>query len=67
MGFIPGTVSSWGYERIADVLGNLGHQLSDHTVGNILQRYGIPPAPRRTQGTSWMECLLFVIKQSRET
>ena len=35
----------WGYDRIAGALANLGYAVSDQTVGNILQRYGIPPAP----------------------
>ncbi|HSX83745.1 MAG TPA: helix-turn-helix domain-containing protein, partial [Candidatus Saccharimonadia bacterium] len=29
---------SWGYERIVDALANLGHTISDQTVGNILKR-----------------------------
>jgi hypothetical protein len=31
----------------------LGHQLSDQTVGNILRRHGIAPAPKRSQTTTW--------------
>jgi hypothetical protein len=34
---------------------NLGHPLSDQTVGNILRRHGIPPAPERSQTTPWKE------------
>ena len=45
----------WGYDRIAGALANLGHDLCDETVGNILRRYGIPPAPERKQGTTWKE------------
>ena len=45
----------WGYDRIAGALENLGHRLCDETVGNILRRHGIPPAPERTQGTTWKE------------
>ena len=30
-----------------------GHRLSDQTVGNILRRHGIAPAPKRSQTTSW--------------
>src|SRR5215471_7682470 len=41
--------SGWGYDRIVGALVNLGHQLSDQTVGNILRRHGIPPAPKRSQ------------------
>src|ERR1700747_2412290 len=29
--------SGWGYDRIAGVLQNLGHTVSDQTVGNILR------------------------------
>jgi putative transposase len=44
---------SWGYDRIAGALANLGHRLSDQTVGNILRRHGIPPAPQRKRTTTW--------------
>jgi putative transposase len=36
--------SGWGYNRIVGALTNLGHRLSDQTVGNILRRHGIAPA-----------------------
>jgi putative transposase len=36
---------SWGYDRIVGALANLGYRISDQTVGNILKRHGIPPAP----------------------
>ena len=38
---------SWGYDRLVGALANLGHTVSDQTVGNILKRHGIPPAPER--------------------
>jgi transposase len=41
--------SGWGYDRIVGALANLGHQVSDQTVGNILRRHGIAPAPKRSQ------------------
>ena len=44
---------SWGYDRIAGALANLGHEMSDQTVGNILKRHGIPPAPERKKTTTW--------------
>jgi putative transposase len=44
---------SWGYDRIVGALANLGHHLSDQTVGNILRRHGISPAPKRKQTVSW--------------
>ena len=34
----------WGYDRIVGAMANLGHRLSDQTVGNILRRHDIPPA-----------------------
>ena len=37
----------WGYDRIAGALANLGYHISDQTVGNILKRNGIMPAPGR--------------------
>ncbi len=45
--------SGWGYDRIVGALANLGHSVSDQTVGNILRRYGIAPAPKRSQKTTW--------------
>jgi transposase InsO family protein len=47
--------SGWGYDRIAGAMANLGHTLSDQTVGNILQRNGIPPAPERKRTTTWAD------------
>src|SRR5215471_11826211 len=47
--------SSWGYDRIAGALANLGHHVSDQTIGNILKRHGIAPAPKRGQNTTWRE------------
>jgi transposase InsO family protein len=47
--------TGWGYDRIVGALANLGHPLSDQTVGNILRRHGIAPAPKRSQTTSWKD------------
>jgi putative transposase len=47
--------SGWGYDRIVGALANLGHQISDQTVGNVLRRHGIEPAPKRSQNTTWKE------------
>jgi putative transposase len=44
---------TWGYDRIADALANLGHKVSDQTVGNILKAHGIEPAPERKRATTW--------------
>jgi transposase InsO family protein len=48
---------SWGYDRIVGALANLGHQVSDQTVGNILRRHDIAPAPKRSRTTTWKEFL----------
>src|SRR5688572_18212877 len=47
--------SSWGYDRIVGALSNLGHVVSDQSVGNILRRHGIAPAPKRSQSTTWKD------------
>ena len=47
--------SGWGYDRIAGALANLGHEISDQTVGNVLRRHGIAPAPKRSQTTAWKD------------
>ncbi len=46
---------SWGYDRIAGTLANLGHNVSDQTVGNVLKMHGHPPTPRRAKTTTWSE------------
>src|SRR5438093_6877622 len=46
---------SWGYDRIVGALANLGYTMSDQTVGNILKRHGLPPAPERKTTTTWKE------------
>ena len=43
----------WGYDRIAGALANLGYEVCDQTVGNVLQRHGLPPAPERKRTTTW--------------
>ncbi len=43
----------WGYDRIVGAVANLGYTPSDETVGNILRRNGIPPAPARKHTTTW--------------
>jgi putative transposase len=36
-------------------LKHLGYTISPQTVGNILKRHGIPPAPQRKATTTWKE------------
>ena len=47
--------SGWGYDRIVGALANLGYTVSEQTVGNVLKRHGIAPAPKRSQNTTWKE------------
>ena len=44
---------TWGYDHIQGTLANLGHQICDQSVGNILKAHGIEPAPERKRQTSW--------------
>jgi hypothetical protein len=44
-----------GYDRIIGALANLGHQISDQTVGNILRWHDLAPAPERSRTTTWKE------------
>jgi len=44
---------SWGYDRIEGALANVGHRISDTSVGNILKANGIEPAPDRKRTTTW--------------
>ena len=47
--------SGWGYDRIVGAMANLGHLISDQTVGNILRRHGMPPVPERKRNTTWKD------------
>jgi putative transposase len=46
---------TWGYDRTAGALKHLGYTISDQTVGNILRRHGMHPAPERQHTTTWQE------------
>src|ERR1700716_2924879 len=45
----------WGYDRMAGALANLGYEISDQSVGNVLRRSGLPPAPERKRMTAWAD------------
>ena len=47
--------AGWGYDPIAGALKNLGHTVSDQSIGNILKRHDIPKAPQRKTKTTWTE------------
>jgi hypothetical protein len=46
---------SWGYDSIQGALKPLGYTISDQTVGNILKRHSLPPAPKRKKTVTWRE------------
>jgi hypothetical protein len=46
---------SWGYDRIQCVLKYPGYTISAQTVGHILKRHGISPAPERKKPVTWGE------------
>jgi putative transposase len=46
---------TWGYDWIVGAMRHVGYTISDQTVGNILKRQGIPPAPARKRTTTWSE------------
>src|SRR5450432_166640 len=45
--------NDWGIERIEGEVKKLGYTISHETVGNILRRHDIPPAPERKTSPSW--------------
>jgi transposase len=56
---------SWGYDRVQGSLKHLGYTISDQTVGNILKRHNISPAPERKKTVTWREfvrCHLDVLR-----
>ena len=58
---------SWGYDRIQGALHHLGHTISDQTVGNILKRHAIPPAPERKKTVTWREFVRIHLDVLRAT
>lgn len=48
---------TWGYTRIRDAMGNLGHVIGRTTVQDILKEHGIEPARERRKRMSWKEFL----------
>ncbi|MCU1281419.1 MAG: hypothetical protein JWM53_4965 [bacterium] len=45
--------AGWGYTRLRDALGNLGHVICRNTIKRILEEHGLPPAPERSKRMSW--------------
>ena len=44
---------AWGYDRIVGAVHNLGYDISDQTIGNILQRNGLGTSPERRKNMTW--------------
>jgi putative transposase len=55
--------NDWGFERIEGELLKLGYTLSHETVGAILRRHGIPPAPHREPSPSWRHLMTHYKEQ----
>ena len=47
--------ASWGYERIQGALANLGYEVSESTVGNILRAAGVAPSTERMKKSTWKQ------------
>jgi putative transposase len=43
----------WGYTRLRDALGNLGHEIDRTTIQVILAEHGLEPAPERSKRMPW--------------
>lgn len=43
----------WGYTRICGAMANLGYSVGRTTIGDILRRHGIHPAPERGRHIPW--------------
>ncbi len=56
--------TGWGYDGIVGALANLGHLISDQTVGNILRRHGVAPAPKRNRTTSWKDFIAAHVRMN---
>jgi putative transposase len=55
--------NDWGIERIEGELLKLGYTISHETVGNILRRHDIPPAPERQPPPSWRHLMTHYKEQ----
>lgn len=53
----------WGYGKIQGELLKLDIDISEKTIANILERYGIPPAPERGTSPSWRHLMTHYKEQ----
>ncbi len=47
----------WGEDSIRDRMVDLGYDISDRTISNVLRRHGIPPSPQRRRTNNWQRFL----------
>jgi transposase InsO family protein len=50
---LAGENPAWGNRRIAGELAKLGYRVGRSTIGVVLRRHRVPPAPMRDRGCSW--------------
>jgi putative transposase len=43
----------WGYTRLRDAIGNLGHKIDRTTIQRVLAEHGLEPAPERGKRMPW--------------
>jgi transposase InsO family protein len=43
----------WGYTRLRDALGSLGHEIDRTTIQRVLAEHGLEPAPERSKRMPW--------------
>ncbi len=55
--------NDWGIERIEGELKKLGYTISHETIGNLLRRHNIPPAPERETSPSWRHLMTHYREQ----
>ena len=60
---LAGENDSWGYGKIEGELLKLGHQVSQTTIRNILDRHGIVPAPVRNGSLGWRHLMTHYKQQ----
>ncbi len=48
---------NWGYDRIQGALANVGYDISDSTIANVLKQQGLEPAPDRQRTGNWSKFL----------
>ena len=53
----------WGYGKIQGELLKLAIDIGEETIANILERYGIPPAPERGSSPSWRHLMTHYKEQ----